>query len=130
MKIGMTGTRHGATESQLSWFRQSLLMLDATELHHGDCVGADAQAHQIARDLGLRVVGHPPIKEELRAFCECDELREPDDYLVRNRHIVQETEILLALPQGPEEVRSGTWSTVRYAQSHSRRVLINLPVTP
>lgn len=115
MKVGVTATQEGATDQQLREFRLLLIQLGATELHHGDCVGGDAQAHAIARDLGLKVVIHPPKNPKLRAFCEGDEVRREKDYIPRNHDIVDETDILIGMPKGPEVLRSGTWSTIRYA---------------
>lgn len=99
----------------------------ATELHHGDCQGSDAQAHQIARTLGLRIVGHPPVAHGLRAFCSCDELRAPQEFLTRNKAIVLATEVLFATPSGRPTLRSGTWSTIRYALRMSFPVVVITP---
>jgi hypothetical protein len=61
------------------------------------------------------VVGHPPTNSSLRAARQCDELWPEAPYLLRNRQICDEVDVLLAAPDGAERVRSGTWSTVRYA---------------
>lgn len=114
--VGMTGARSGATEAQLRYFRWLLASMHADELHHGDCVGADEQAHEVARDLDMRIVVHPPSNEKYRAWCDGDVILTPQDYLVRNRAIVAATNFLIALPDGPERTRSGTWSTVRHAR--------------
>ena len=37
-------------------------------------------------------------------------------YLERNKNIVNAVDFIIAAPDGPEKVRSGTWSTVRYAK--------------
>jgi hypothetical protein len=92
--------------------------------HHGDCVGGDAQAHDLARMLGLWIVTHPPVNPGLRAFREGGESRPPKPYLARNADIVQQTDLLLAAPAGPETPRSGTWWTIRYAHSLNKRVVI------
>ncbi len=116
MKVGFTGTRMGMTVAQAEELTRQLHRAGVTEFHHGDCRGADEQAHGCARSLGVTIVGHPPTGNGLRAWCECDELREPAAYLTRNRNIVLETQLLIATPDGPERSRSGTWSTVRYAR--------------
>ena len=38
-----------------------------------------------------------------------------------------ETDMLVACPKGPEEVRSGTWSTVRFARKRGKRIVIIMP---
>lgn len=114
-KVGFTGTRLGMTEQQRSALLVTLRRLGAGELHHGDCQGADAQAHDIGRSLQLHIVGHPPTGSGLRQFCVCDEIRDPLPYLARNRNIILQTQILIAAPDGPERSRSGTWATVRHA---------------
>lgn len=102
-----------------------LIGLDELEkFHHGDCVGADAQAHRIARQCGLYIIRHPPMEPAGRAFCDFDEDRPPKPFLVRNKEVVRESEAIIAMPDGPERLRSGTWSTVRYAHSLEREVYI------
>lgn len=92
MKVGFTGTRYGMTAAQRESVKALLVRLGATELHHGDCVGSDAEAHDVARELGLRVVVHPPVDESLRAFKAGDETREPKTHFARDRDVVHETE--------------------------------------
>jgi len=58
MKIGFTGTQRGMTDAQKNTLRK--MVPNDAELHHGDCVGTDAEAHDIFRFYGLRCVGHPP----------------------------------------------------------------------
>lgn len=128
MKVGITATSKGATERQLLSLQRLLVDLAASELHHGDCVGGDAQGHSVARALGLWIVGHPPENSKARAFCSCDESRAPLPYLSRNRAIVRETELLIAMPLGfQEELRSGTWSTARFAEKSGRRFIVIQP---
>jgi hypothetical protein len=97
-------------------------------LHHGDCVGADAQAHELASLLGHRVTIHPPNNNRVRAWKTSPDIRAPKAYLTRNKDIVRETDILIAAPAEPEEqIRSGTWSTVRYARRLGKPVFVILP---
>lgn len=124
MKVGFTGSRTNPTDGQIDWLHQILLLSRATELHHGDCVGADKVAHGMALALGMKIVVHPPTNPKLRAGCIGDELRPEFPYLVRNKNIVDETEILVALPSGPEHVRSGTWWTIRYARGLKRPIFM------
>jgi hypothetical protein len=97
------------------------------ELHHGDCIGADAEADAIARKLGLAIVVHPPTDPKKRAFCSQpgDRTHAPLPYLVRNHAIVEACNLLIAAPHTDREVlRSGTWATIRYARSLGVTVLI------
>jgi hypothetical protein len=75
-------------------------------------------------DPTVKIVGHPPNNPAKRAFVPCDESRTPKDYLTRNHEIVRETELLLAFPKGKEQLRSGTWATVRLARKQKRTVVV------
>jgi hypothetical protein len=114
--VGFSSTRRGLTNMQLDALLSELETLCVTELHHGDCVGGDRQAHELAKSMGLRTVAHPPTSSRLRAFCDCDELRPPMSFLIRNHSIVLSTQYLIACPEGPERLRSGTWATIRFAR--------------
>jgi hypothetical protein len=125
VKIGFTGTRDGLSDDQRATVRALLIGLCATELHHGDCIGADAEMHGIARELGLKVIGHPPIKRELRAYCSFDEEREPLGYFARNRAIVEETELLIGGVRSMQQQTSGgTWYTLDYAWKASKKSIV------
>ena len=125
--IGFTGTRRGMTRAQQNALR-SLLLSGSAKFHHGDCVGADEQAHDIARALGRAVVIHPASIPEQRAFKSAQDIREPKPPLVRNKVIVRETDLLIAAPaEAMEQHRSGTWSTVRFARKMGRAVCIIRP---
>lgn len=116
-KIGFTGTQEGVTIEQARALWAFLNRSDPEEFHHGDCIGADEVAHYIAKSLGIYVVGHPPTNPKKRAFCDCDEWRDPKPYLDRNHDIVNETVAMVATPKSrEEELRSGTWATIRYAR--------------
>lgn len=129
--LGVTGSRLGASPAQLaiaalviSGLHRFCVQLE--RIDHGDCVGADAQIHEMARAAGLYVVGHPPRYSGSRAFCAFDVELPPAEFNDRNRSIVDATHRLLALPETVENqrLRSGTWSTVRYATKKRRPVLI------
>lgn len=138
MAIGFTGSRDGITtrqEEELEVLLRAHWMLFAPSprrpspvLHHGDCVGADETAHTVGRRLDFWVVIHPPKVDTYRAFCEGDEYRPNRDYMVRNHAIVAESEVLIACPStATEELRSGTWATVRRARKVGKRVFLILP---
>jgi hypothetical protein len=128
MKVGVTGTREGATEYQLSELRKVLAELKGTEFHHGDCAGVDAQAASIAQELGYRIVCHPPASNELRAFVPYDECREPAGYLKRDRAIVEACDVLLVVPLHMEwQPRGGTWYTCDHAKKTGKPYSIIWP---
>jgi len=132
VKVGFTGTRRGMTTWQMYAFFEELAGLESSisrqiaEFHHGDCVGADADAHYIVRRFfpHIKITIHPPDNPRQRALKVGDEYRPSFSYLTRNHHIVDETDCLFAAPNGPEVMRSGTWATVRYAKKIGRTVKI------
>jgi len=128
ISVGFTGTKKGMAAPQelrlrdmLTWYHEH----GASEFHHGDCVGADAEAAEIAREVGYRLVCHPAEDKSKRAMIPSDEVHKPKPYLDRNRDIVDACDILFAAPHQPQDVgevtRSGTWATVRYARKVERR---------
>ena len=129
VKVGFTGTQSELTPPQVASLRALLERLAPTEIHHGDCVGADAAAHAIAKSIGLVIVVHPPSNPSKRAWCTGDIVRPPRAYLDRNRDLVAETDLLVACPwqQEGEAVRSGIWATVRHARRLARRIYIVRP---
>jgi hypothetical protein len=129
IKVGFTGTGTGLTPYQMIAVERQLQELSPIEFHHGDCVGADAVAHDIATSLGIKTIQHPPTNPRARAFTRCDEVRSCKPYLERNHEIVDETDVLLACPRSKnEELRSGTWATVRYARKQGREIRIIYPL--
>jgi len=134
--IGFTGTRWGISRPQRAALGEEIRSLFAAcgpdtpgWLHHGDCVGADEDAVRAARTCGhhVRVHGHPPDNPAMRAFVKSDAESPPLPYLDRNAVIVGACQALVACPEGPEVIRSGTWSTVRAARKAGRAVIIIMP---
>lgn len=127
---GFTGTQRGMTEAQ--WATLYNLLRErigyGREWHEGDCIGADAQSVTLARLFRFRVICHPPTNSSKRAFVPADEYREPLPYLDRNKAIVCESREMFATPgEATEQLRSGTWSTIRYARSKGRPLYVILP---
>ena|SRR6185295_17242297 len=121
--VGFTGTRRGLSTSQsdaiLSILRQFPKLLNAL---HGDCIGADSDFDWLIRKNFRNICPdiRPPTNTSLRAFCEnrgASIIHPPQDYLTRNKSIVISSQFLIAAPYEPEaQLRSGTWSTIRYAE--------------
>lgn len=128
-RIGFTGTRQSITQGQMTALRRLLIAEGegGAEVHHGDCVGADTACHVIAVSLTYRTVVHPPADSFYRGFCPGTEVLQEKPYLDRNKDIVDACDLLIACPQGPEEQRSGTWSTIRYARRQGKPVVIVWP---
>lgn len=122
-----------AQKQVLEEYLEYLLKDNFLEFHHGDCVGADAEAHKIF--LGkVSIVIHPPIDTKKRVFCGGDSagngvtILKAKDYLDRNHDIVDATDFLIATPDGyKEKLRSGTWATIRYAQKQGKIVAVIWP---
>jgi len=121
-RIGFTGTRQGMTARQKA--ELTLILSEVEGGHsehqfiHGDCIGADARAHNIALALGYHIVIYPCTIHKQRAYCQdADKVHRPQNPLARNRDIVNAAQQLIAAPgMVYEVVRSGTWYTVRYAR--------------
>jgi len=129
--LGFTGTQVGPTFEQFKSFCQLLRRLvkhGYREFHHGDCIGADAVAALEATRLGMRLVSHPCNIVSKRAFTPACEIRPVYPPLVRNRHIVNESNVIITMPRGKEVLRgSGTWATIRYARKRQVPVIIVWP---
>lgn len=129
--VGFTGTRNGMTNEQMKGLLTVLSQYHPDEVHHGDCIGADEQFHQFCRNSTLiapKIVSHPPTDNTLRARCTADEIRYPKPFLERNKDIVRESNVLIAAPSGRiEQLRSGTWSTVRFARKQGIPVVLVYP---
>jgi|SRR5271165_1024654 len=123
MKIGFTGTREGMSQHQKEQFVLKMLELQPTEFHHGDCEGADAEAHDLVREFfpDVKIIVYPPISFARRAMKQGDIMMEPETYISRDYKIVDNTDYLLGGPKSNKEViRSGTWTTIRYARKKNK----------
>lgn len=126
MRCGFTGTRNGMTDAQLAWLSE--ILPAGAPVHHGGCVGADAQMHHHALSVGSPVTVHPPINPRLRMPHDPRALWLPEkEYLDRDRDIVDATDTLLATPDGPPRAGSGTWYTIGYAVNAGKPVHICFP---
>lgn len=101
--------------------------------HHGDCIGADYQFDTIARLMPrFRYMHiHPMIGGAKRAFCRPgvdDIMHSEKPPLVRNGDIVLGGTYLVATPKEPNmQLRSGTWTTVRYGLKANKPVKVIIP---
>jgi len=139
MTWGETGTRGGATRRQIAsvgwlWSRYYI-----KELHDGDCVGVDAQLYHLAKSFGVKTVLHPPTNPANRAFSgllDCV-IVDPETtwmperaYFVRDRHIVDASELMVACPKQYMELGKmpgGTWYTINYTRRVKKPLAIVWP---
>jgi hypothetical protein len=128
--VGFTGSRHGMTDDQKFQVGEYIMCYPTEEAHHGICVGADKEFHEIVRYLApeCKIIGHPPLWITSMASVICDITLSPLEYHERDRAIVDSCDILLATPNTYKPVHpSGTWYTIGYARKIGRRVIIVYP---
>lgn len=129
--IGFTGTSQGMTERQRATLAVLLRSYYPARLHHGCCIGADAQAHDVAHEIGIPCTLHPPDDDKAIAILGAvpgDIVWDAKPYLDRNMDIARACDVLIATPKTfLEQIRSGTWTTVRYAKKMNRHVTIIFP---
>jgi len=128
MKVGVTGTREGATGHQLAELRGVLSGLDSGEFHHGDCNGVDVEAAAIARELGYKIVCYPPKSSEEQGHFGGDVVHAPAGYLERDRAIVDACDVLIVVPkQMSWQPKGGTWYTHDYAVKTNKKIIVIWP---
>jgi hypothetical protein len=132
--IGFTGTREDLTPRQTSALAQHLSerrqRLGVFIARHGLCVGADVVFNAFVSTFeNVEIHAHPgmPVGSKLRApdwppHLIIHELEPP---LERNKIIVEMSTEMVACPKEMEEqLRSGTWATIRYARGLKRPLAI------
>lgn len=134
--VGATATRRGLTSHQQAGIYRWLLSdhRHISRLHHGMCVGGDEEFNDMAREIGIWTVGHPPEDNRFLMKGFVDEVLEPKPYLARDKDIVAEVSTLFVAPFQDEEPASyrgsGTWATYGYAKASKLRVVIFWPTLP
>lgn len=145
VRFGFTGTQKGMTLIQTKYFRREFLRQRENlqwkqpefEFHHGDCIGADEQAHNLLLDyLGVaqdQIWIHPCTITNKRAYCKSKHILDPKPPLERNDDIVHVSEVIFAAPfEREEQQRSGTWYTIRRVRKylygfHQKKLIIIYP---
>ena len=133
MIYGFTGTQDGMTDIQKGMVAAVLSngFQENDQFHHGDCIGADAEASHIASNLygdrGYEIHIHPCTIRNKRAFCSGNVIYHAIPPLDRNKVIVRVCDALIAAPKDIETIRSGTWSTVRFARKLNKPIYIVYP---
>lgn len=136
MILAFTGTRQGMTVKQMDVVKNFLIRHLPSKVLHGDCYGADIEFHKIVYDyrtfLGISrtepVIEIHPSNLSSRANNDGDIILPPDDPIKRDRTMVDRCDKLLATPKSfNEELRSGTWTTIRYARKLGKIIYIVQP---
>ncbi len=135
--VFFTGTRKGTSHEQIDGLREWLFNRDILSGHHGCCIGADEDFHNIVR--GLRVAGEPvpwlvgwPAEVPPDLTCagriECDDLKLTQSPLARNKNMAAYARYhkennarnclteCVACPledEPPDTGRGGTWHAIR-----------------
>lgn len=106
------------------------------EFHHGCCIGADYQAVALVKELTEMVIVARPgcnanrrsPKMSYRARNLSDHEMDMMPYLERNVLIVEESDLIIGAPRSKvEELRSGTWATIRACRKREKAVMIIWP---
>jgi hypothetical protein len=91
-------------------------------------LGADAEADLCAYVAGIPRVVRPSDMPHTWAAVRAGALWfPPEPPLDRNKKIVFDSDEMIAAPSGPEVLRSGTWSTVRYARKTRKKITVIYP---
>lgn len=130
--IGFTGTRQGLTASQILTLARLLGEHRPSTVHHGNAIGADEQFDHL---VGSGMMQPPPyrVSHPCHYAAQQSKRTSPDEVfpakapLERNHDIVEACELLIACVAGPEEIRSGTWATIRYARKVGKPIVIIWP---
>jgi hypothetical protein len=136
VRVGFTGTQGGMTLYQRSAFATLIRELAPDEFHHGVCVGADEQAHEIVRrEFGetCLLVGHPgvrngqPYKRSWKAQATLDLVLPEKEMLKRNDDLVVFDHLVAAPAETTPQLRSGTWATIRRAERRGIQIIYLWP---
>lgn len=135
MIIGFTGTRQGISPIQKQNLESILDNILPEIVIHGGCIGADEEFHRICLEYRLGeslylpypfIMIYPSYLKDQQGVCPNPTfLAIEQDPLIRNQAIVHQSDILIAAPKyETEELRSGTWATIRYARKMGVPVVI------
>lgn len=134
--VGFTGTQEGMTQIQKELvsarLRTTMELYKVCKAVHGYCIGADDEFGIMAMNQDYFVEVFPGCNDNgdtpklgTSAF---DLKHMPVPYLARNGVIAHSCDVLIATPRTmEEELRSGTWATIRYAKKIGKPVDIVWP---
>ncbi len=130
MIVCFTGTQEGMTPNQELIVDHILegMANGKYTLIHGGCIGADAQAHRIGIHFKMPIEVYWSNILTKQAICPgARKYHNSAQPLDRNKTMVDCADAVIAAPNGLERLRSGTWSTIRYARTCGKRLFIVYP---
>lgn len=122
--LGITGTREGMNKKQQTAFLSVVSKLlekypTLVNYHQGCCVGVDNESAKLVDSLyGFTVIDHPPTNKSLVGDYKGHQTREDKNYFARNRDIVDESQVMIAITKQmviPDPPSGGTWYTLNYS---------------
>lgn len=129
-----TGSRQGPTEPQRRAFTAWLATAQPGRMLNGLAIGCDEWALLAAKDHGWELEGYPcNIGSQVSTVAvhmvvSHGKYHQSMPPLDRNRLMVGMADRLLAMPAGmEEELRSGTWATIRYARKGQKPITVFWP---
>jgi hypothetical protein len=128
--LGITGTRNGTNDKQHLTLAAIVGFLMPDEAHHGDCVGVDAEFHDLIRELTRAIIiVHPPSNPKKRAWKKGDFILKEKPFMVRDDDIIDESDLMIAVPFQFEEQGkgSGTWAVIRHTRKARKPLIIIWP---
>jgi hypothetical protein len=134
-ELGFSGTREGMTLKQGLMVSLLFKALEPSSFHHGAGIGADDQAHFLARGYSGHLLIHTHPCNLTKYQTAKYQTGTPGDFthpvkppLERNHDIVDASDIMLFTPKEDQPVlRSGTWATFRYALSLNKPMVLIKP---
>jgi len=131
LKVAFTGTRSEMTALQrqvISDYLRSVFQpfpaffVAAFEAMHGDCLGADAEFHQLIRnEYPYNQITTYFVPGPMRAGCAADTEIECKGHISRNKLMVKRADILIGAPPTEDpQPRGGTWATIREGTRRDR----------
>jgi len=134
LTVGFTGTQKGVTALQKKRVASLLQALVPNAVVHGGCIGADSdfsliwskfhKQHDYQYDF-FQCVFPSNIKSTQGEIYGQFILYPEKPPLVRNKIIVDKSDIIIAAPRQEREIiRSGTWSTIGYARKKEKPIYI------
>jgi hypothetical protein len=132
MIVSFTGTSRGMTAEQKVALGRLLAELRPSEVHHGDCIGADIEFAEIASGLSSqpKIVSHPGAKN-LTGSPHNDQVLAAKTDFARNRDLIDllgADDVLLVAPFDPQPATlGGVAYTTTYCQKRAKRFVVVWP---